>query len=163
MWDDHDREIPIRDARGIPTEFESDQPSKEGNRPRSIRSEHWIKLWELKDSSFKEIGSVLVSPEKPGQLEGEFRYLPLNNPINLYSKSHYMLTMSTRAGDKDHFHDHVAFDGLSPLVNPMVSVIKSVMLNENYPDQIFPIPSFADLHYDYSKFRVPVGPTLRFQ
>ena len=74
-----------------------------------------------------------------------------------------MLTMSTRVGDKDYFHDHVAFDGLSPLVNPMVSVIKSVMLKQNYPNQIFPIPSFADLHSDYSKFRIPVGPTLRFK
>ena len=46
MWDDHDREIPIRDPRGIPKEFGSDQPSKEGKRPRSIRSEHWIKLWD---------------------------------------------------------------------------------------------------------------------
>ena len=163
MWDDHDREIPIRDARGIPTEFGSDQPSRVGTKPRSIKGEHWIKLWEMKNSSFKEIGSVLINPEKSGQLDGEFRYLALKNPINLYTQSHYMLTMSTRAGDKDHFHDHVAFDGLSPLVNPMVSVIKSVMLKKNYPDQIFPIPSFADLHYDYSKFRVPVGPTLRFQ
>ena len=114
-------------------------------------------------SSFKEIGAVLISPEKQGQLEGEFRYLELKNPINLYSKSHYMLTMSTRAGDKDHFHNHAAFDGLSPLVNPVVSIIKSVMLKENYPDQIFPIPSFADLHKDYSLYRLPVGPTLRFQ
>ena len=163
MWDDHDREIPIRDARGIPTEIESDKPSREGDRPRSIRSEHWIKLWEFNDSSFKEIGAVLIGPEKQGQLEGEFRYLELKSPINLYSQSHYMLTMSTRAGDNDYFHDHVAFDGLSPLVSPMVSIIKNVMLRENYPDQTFSIPSFADLHSDYSKFRIPVGPTLRFQ
>ena len=48
--------------------------------------------------------------------------------------------MSTRAGDKDHFHDHVAFDGLSPLVNPKVNVIKSVMIKQNYPNQIFQFP-----------------------
>ena len=121
MWDDHDREIPIRDARGIPTEIMSDQPSREGNKPRSIRGEHWIKLWEIKNSNFKELGAVQITPKKQGQLEGEFRYLSLKYPINLYRNSHYILTMSTRVGDQDHFHDHVAFDGLSPLVNPMVS------------------------------------------
>ena len=74
-----------------------------------------------------------------------------------------MLTMSTRAGDKDHFHDHVAFDGLSPIVNPMVSIIRSVMLKHDYPNQIFPIDSFADLHSGYSLHRLPVGPTLKFK
>jgi hypothetical protein len=74
-----------------------------------------------------------------------------------------MLTMTTQAGDGDHFHDDVAFDGLSPLVNPVVTIVRSVMRKENNPNQIFPIPSFADLHPDYSLYRLPVGPTLRFQ
>ncbi len=163
MWDDHDREIPVRDARGIPTEFGSDQPSRVGTKPRSINGEHWIKLLERENLSFHEIAAVKITPRNQGQLEGEFRYLLLKKPVNLYSNSQYMLTMTTRAGDKDYFHDHVAFDGLPPLVNPIVDVIKCVMLKENYPKQIFSIPSFSDLHSDYSRFRIPVGPTLRFQ
>ena len=163
MWDDHDREMPIRDARGIPTEFASDQPSREGSRPRSIRGEHWIKLWEIKDSNSEEIGAVQITQRTQGQLEGEFRYLELKNPANLSSESKYMLTMSTQAGDQDYFHDNVAFDGLSPLVNPLVTIVKSVMIKNNNPNQIFPIPSFSDLHSEYSLHRLPVGPTLRFQ
>jgi arylsulfatase A-like enzyme len=163
MWDDHDRETPVRDARGIPAEQNSDQPSRSGKTPRSIKSEHEITLWEMTQNSTKEISSVQVSPGKQGSLDGEFRYFELETPIQLSNDFHYMLTMTTQAGDGDHFHDDVAFDGLSPLVNPVVTIVRSVMLKENNPNQIFPIPSFADLHPDYSLYRLPVGPTLRFQ
>jgi hypothetical protein len=163
MWDDHDRETPVRDARGIPAEQNSDQPSRSGKTPRSIKSEHEITLWEMTQNSTKEISSVQVSPGKQGSLDGEFRYFELETPIQLSNDFHYMLTMTTQAGDGDHFHDDVAFDGLSPLVNPLVTIVRSVMLKENNPNQIFSIPSFADLHPDYSLYRLPVGPTLRFQ
>ncbi|NBQ03072.1 MAG: hypothetical protein EBU27_07645 [Opitutae bacterium] len=163
MWDDHDRETPVRDARGIPAEQNSDQPSRSGKTPRSIKSEHEITLWEMTQNSTKKISSVQVSPGKQGSLDGEFRYFELETPIQLSNDFHYMLTMTTQAGDGDHFHDDVAFDGLSPLVNPLVTIVRSVMLKENNPNQIFPIPSFADLHPDYSLYRLPVGPTLRFQ
>jgi len=163
MWDDHDRETPVRDARGVPAEQNSDQPSRSGKTPRSIKSEHEISLWEMTQNSTKKISSVQVSPGKQGSLDGEFRYFELETPIQLSNDFHYMLTMTTQAGDGDHFHDDVSFDGLSPLVNPLVTIVRSVMLKENNPNQIFPIPSFADLHPDYSLYRLPVGPTLRFQ
>ena len=163
MWDDQDRETPIRDARGIPNELVSDQPSRIGNKPRSIQSEHLIKLWEMKTSSFQELITMKISPKNQGQLEGEFRYIALKESISLNSKSKYMLTMSTRAGDNDHFHDDKAFDGLSPLVNPLVKIVRSVMIKNNNPNQIFPIPAFSDLHSDFSLHRLPVGPTLKFK
>ena len=71
--------------------------------------------------------------------------------------------MSTSTGDGDQFHDDVAFDGLSPVINPTVTVIKSLMFKNEYPNQILSIPSFADLDSNYSLYRVPVGPTLRFR
>ena len=117
----------------------------------------------MTQNSTKEISYVQVSPGKQGSLDGEFRYFELETPIQLSNDFHYMLTMTTQAGDGDHFHDDVAFDGLSPFVNPLVTIVRSVMLKVNNPNQIFPIPSFADLHPDYSLYRLPVGPTLRFQ
>jgi len=163
MWDDHEREIPVRDARGIPNGQNSDQASRSGKAPRSIKSEHKITLWKMSQNSTQEMSSFQVSPGKKSSLDGEFRYFKLENPIQLSKDFQYMLTLTTQAGDGDHFHDDVAFDGLSPLVNPLVTIVRSVMLKENNPNQIFPIPSFADLHPDYSLHRLPVGPTLRFQ
>jgi arylsulfatase A-like enzyme len=163
MWDDHEREIPVRDARGIPNGQNSDQASRPGKAPRSLKSEHKITLWKMSQNSTQEISYVQVSPGQKSSLDGEFRYFKLENPIQLSKDFQYMLTLSTQAGDGDHFHDDVAFDGLSPLVNPLVTIVRSVMLKENNPNQIFPIPSFADLHPDYSLHRLPVGPTLRFQ
>ena len=125
MWDDHDREIPVRNARGIPAEFSSDQPSRTGNKPRSISGDHKIRLWEIKNSDFKEIGAVQINSKTQGELEGEFRYLRLNQPVNLSKELTYGLTMSTSTGDGDQFHDDVAFDGLSPVINPTVTVIKA--------------------------------------
>ena len=163
MWDDHDREIPVRNARGIPAEFSSDQPSRTGNKTRSISGDHKIRLWEIKNSDFKEIGAVQINSKTQGELEGEFRYLRLNQPVNLSKELTYGLTMSTSTGDGDQFHDDVAFDGLSPVINPTVTVIKSLMFKNEYPNQILSIPSFADLDSNYSLYRVPVGPTLRFR
>ena len=68
MWDDHDREFPIRSARGLPTEQESDQPSFLGKRPRSIQSQHSIVLWEMKDSAAKERMRVEIGPTNHGIL-----------------------------------------------------------------------------------------------
>jgi hypothetical protein len=71
--------------------------------------------------------------------------------------------MSSTAGDGDHFHDDASFDGLSPIVNPSVTILKSVMFRNMNMNQPLQIPSFADLHPDYSAHRFPVGPTLKFK
>ncbi len=163
MWDDHDRELPIRDARSIPTEQESDQPSRLGKKPRTINSEHWIRLWEIKNSGPQEIAAIQITPKKQGLLEGEFRYLELRKPVSLNIGSIFILTMTTNAGDGDHFHDIASFDGLSPIINPSVTILKSVMFRNMIMHQPFQIPSFADLHPDYSTHRLPVGPTLKFK
>lgn len=163
MWDDHDRELPVRDARGLPTELISDQPSRTGARPRSLENDHEITLWKINHSLTEELSSVVLTPEKPGLLDHEFRYFELKKPVQLFNNHLYMITMTTRTEDGDHFHDDVAFDGLSPLVNPLVTIVRSVLIKKDNPSQIFPIPSFADLHPDYSLHRLPVGPTLRFQ
>ena len=125
--------------------------------------DHKIRLWEIKNSDFKEIGAVQINSKTQGELEGEFRYLRLNQPINLSKELIYGLTMSTSTGDGDHFHDDVAFDGLSPVINPTVTVIKSLIFKNEFPNQILSIPSFADLDSNYSLYRLPVGPTLRFR
>ena len=163
MWDDHDREFPIRSARGLPTEQESDQPSFLGKRPRSIQSQHYIILWEIKDSAPKERMRVEIGPTNQGKLEGEFRYVPLPKPVALSGGTHFILSMSTTTGDGDHFHDDVSFDGLSPLVNPKVKIIRSLTFKDSRPIRVQAIPSFADLSLDYSSHRLPVGPTLKFK
>ena len=104
-----------------------------------------------------------MAPGKSGELEGEFRYLKLDRPIALEKGAKYLLTMSTIAGDGDHFHDPSAYDGLSPIINPKVRVVRSVLFRNGEMERTLAIPSFGDLHSDYSAFRIPVGPTIRFR
>ena len=164
MWDDHDREQPVRAARGIPTERVPDQPSRTGKKPRTLQSSHLIILWEKRGKVPTKIARVEMKSGSPGELNGEFRYLELGQEIDMRKGKRYLLTMTTKAGDGDHFHDPVAYDGLSPVINPSVKIIRN-RLFRNAGDWVngLAIPSFADLHHDHSAFRVPVGPTLRFR
>ena len=163
MWDDHDRESPLRPARGIPSEKERDQPSREGKKPRTLKSPHLIALWKRNGKSLKRITGVELQDGNPGELVGEFRYLKLNQPAFLTKGEKYLLTMTTRAGDGDHFHDPASFDGLSPLIHPKVRIIRSFLFRDGEMNRGMAIPSFADLRADHASFRIPVGPTLRFK
>ena len=165
MWDDHDRENPVRAARSIPEENQSDQPSRQGKSPRTIKSPHTITLWKIDGNleSLKEIDRVYIKVGKTGELDGEFRFLKLDQPIRLTRGSRYVVTMDSMTGDGDHFHDPVSFDGISPLVNPSVRIIRSVMFRNNQFDRAYPLPSFTDLDPDYSSYRLPVGPTIQFE
>jgi hypothetical protein len=163
MWDDHDRELPIRLARQLPTDLNSDQPSRTGRNPRNIQNNHFIRLWEIKITGTKKIAEIQIGPKHKSILEGEFRYGLLKTPVSLQGNSQFLLTMSTTAGDGDHFHDPASFDGLSPLVNPKVKILGNFMIKNNFMEYEQEIPSFADLDPQYSNFRIPVGPTLKFK
>ena len=163
MWDDHDREQPVRSARGIPTENESDQPSRTGKKPRTLKSPHLISLWRNEDRALEKMASLQLTPGNSGELVGEFRYFKLTRPIKLFKDTRYSLTMSSKAGDGDHFHDPAAFDGLSPLINPNVRIIRSLFIRKNEGESSLPIPAFADLHPDYFELRIPVGPSILFE
>ena len=163
MWDDHDRESPLRPARGIPREKERDRPSREGKKARTLESPHLIALWKRNEKSLKRITDVELQNGNPGELVGEFRYLKLDQPVFLSKGEKYLLTMTTRAGDGDHFHDPASFDGLSPLIHPKVRIIRSFLFRDGKIDWEMAIPSFADLRADHASFRIPVGPTLRFE
>ena len=164
MWDDHDKDSGVRPARNLPTEYDRDQPSLAGPKKRRISAPHRIKLYELDDSGeAKAIASVEASPQKQGTLEGEFRYLALARKVKVTKGARYLLTMSTAVGDGDHFHDPASFDGLSPLVCPSVEIIRSMLLRGDSPNAPESIPAFSDLDAAYSRHRLPVGPTLKFQ
>ncbi|MBP51612.1 MAG: hypothetical protein CMI27_00535 [Opitutae bacterium] len=163
MWVDHDRELPVRSARGIPNEKESDQPSRTGKQPRTIKGPHVISLYKITDQNCTPIVNVTMNPGTTGDLVGEFRYLRLEKPISIKKNSKFLLTMSTTAGDGDYFHDPVSFDGLSPLINSTVKIIRSCLFKSGQMNESLAIPAFEDLHPNYHKFRIPVGPTLRFQ
>ena len=96
----------------------------------------------------------------PGEWENEFRYLALPAPTCLKEGRVYRLTMSTSAGDGDHFRDPVAFDGLSPQIHPSVEIIRSVLVRGTKASAI---PGTGDMNASYSAHRLPVGPTLRFE
>ena len=98
MWDDHDRELPIRLARQLPTDLNSDQPSRTGRNPRNIQNNHFIRLWEIKITGTKKIAEIQIGPKHKSILEGEFRYGLLNTPVSLPVNSQFLLTMSTTAG-----------------------------------------------------------------
>ena len=161
MWDDHEKDTPVRPARNIPTEFDRDQPGAGGINPGSIRAPHAISLHQIhQNGEVSAIAALVMNPGKPGEWENEFRYLPLPSPVPLSQGGHYRLTMSTSAGDGDQFRDPAAFDGLSPLTHPCVEIIRSVLIRNG---QAGAIPGFGDMNESYSAHRLPVGPTLRFQ
>ena len=163
MWDDHDREKPVRSARGIPTEHQSDQPSRLGKNPRNLSSEHLLSLWLLSENGPVSLAEVEIGPVNQGSLEGEFRFLPLKRTLSLKAGTRLRLSMSTQTDDGDYFHDPASFDGLSPLIHPQVRIIRSIChkrANSLHPAML---PSFSDLDPDYSAHRLPVGPTLKFQ
>ena len=164
MWDDQVKDGGVRPARNLPTEGDRDQPSLASPKKRRIASPHLIKLYELDDSrEAKVIASAETSPQKQGKMEGEFRYIELVDKVKLIKGQRYLLTMSTAAGDGDHFHDPASYDGLSPLVCPSIEVIRSVLLRGDDPNAPEPIPAFGDLAAAHSRHRLPVGPTLKFQ
>lgn len=160
IWDDHPKDVPVRPARNVPTEFDRDHPGIGGGKRGFIQSPHLIRLDEIdKSGGVTAIARLEIPTGNPGEWENEFRYLPLPEPASLRKNTNYRITMSTSVGDGDHFRDPVAFDGLSPLVHPAVEVIRSVLVCE---DRVTAIPAFGDMSDSYSAHRLPVGPTLRF-
>lgn len=164
MWDDHTKDTGARPPRNVPTEHDRDQPSLGGGNKSGIVSPHIIRLYELNESGeAKVIASINVSPKNAGDLEGEFRYATLGKPVFLKKGNRYLLTMSSKAGDGDSFHDPTSFDGLSPLVSGSIDVLRSVLVRDNAVDKRGAIPGFSDMAEEYSKYRLPVGPTLKFK
>ena len=164
LWDDHDRDQPIRSARAIPDETQRDQPSLPDpkGRRRGLKTAHTVRLIAVDTTPPTEIARVTVPEGTKAELEGAFRYVALSKPIALQPNQRYALLTTTTAGDGDHFKSPDAFDGLSPLVHPYVNIVRSLLIRNGHLSQPQPIPSFSDLSPDHSRHRLPVGPTLKF-
>lgn len=161
MWDDHQKDKPVRPARNIPTEFDRDHPGIGNGKRGVISSPHTIRLDIIGESGKAEsIAQLEVSAGNSGEWENEFRYFLLPTQVSLKNGRTYRLTMSTSPGDGDRFRDPVSFDGLSPLVHPAVEVICAVLIRAN--GDAVAIPAFADMSKSYSSHRLPVGPTFKF-
>ena len=164
MWDDHIKDAPVRPARNIPTEHSRDRPTLSDRHKTGLTASHSIRLYEVDSSGGVRVVAHLDLPiGSKGELENEFRYFPLPDSVSLQQSHVYRLTMSTTAGDGDQFHDPYGFDGLSPLIHPMVKVIRSVLIRNGRQHEPALIPAFADMDDAYSAHRVPVGPTLRIE
>ena len=165
MFDDHDKDAPIRAARSAPTERDRDQPSTQPaqNKKRQIAANHVLRLLRIESDGQIELARCQLSPKDAGELHDSFRYIRLNKPVRLQQNATYILLMSTEAADGDHFHDSVSFDGLSPLLNPDVVVRRSMLVRNEDVHRAMGLPSFEDLSDSYSRSRVPTGPTLLFQ
>jgi hypothetical protein len=101
---------------------------------------------------------------KPGtsdELIRSFRYMRLPEPVQLEQGLTYVLLMSTQAADGDHFRDPVSFDGLSPQINPHLMIQRSLLFRGGSSSSHIDVPAFEDLTNSYSRYRMPVGPTLR--
>ncbi len=161
MWDDQNKDAPVRPARNVPTEFDRDRPTLGDNKNKGgLAAPHTIRLDEVDSSGeVKQIAHLDLPAGNQGEWENEFRYVALPEPVSLRKGSVYRITMSTSAGDGDHYHDPAAFDGLSPVIHPAVEVIRSVLLRDA---QSAAIPAFSDMDEAYSQYRLPVGPTLKF-
>lgn len=164
MWDDHDADRPVRAARAVPDDDENDQPSRfitQKNR-RRIEAPHVLRLLRLEANERIELARIEIAPGEAGDLRDSFRYFTLNEPVVLSEKTDYLLLMSTRAADGDHFRDPAAFDGLLPLVHPNIHVERSILIRPGSTGNMTGIPAFEDLTESFSNHRAPVGPTLRF-
>lgn len=161
LWDDQNKDSPARPARNVATEFDRDQPSLGNNKNKSgLVAPHVIRLEKLDASGKARILAKLDIPEgSQGTLENEFRYFSLPEAVPLHTGQTYRLTMTTAPGDGDHFHDPGSFDGLPPVVHRDVEVVRAVLVRDRHSEAI---PAFADMHEDYAAFRLPVGPTLKF-
>ena len=164
MWDDHDADRPVRAARSVPRDGDSDQPSgfiTQKNR-RQIRAPHVLRLLRLEQNEPVEIAHIEIAPGEAGQLQNSFRYFPMKKPVMLSEKTEYVLLMSTRAADGDQYRDPAAFDGLPPQIHPDVHVQRSILVRQRNMGTLTSIPAFEDLSESFSRYRAPVGPTLRF-
>ena len=163
LWDNHDADRPARAARAVPSDDQNDQPSRfitQKNR-RQIKAPHVLRLLRVEANQQTEMARIEIAAGAKGELHNSFRYFPLQEPVSLKENTTYLLLMSTQAGDGDPFRDPAAFDGLSPLIHPDVRVERSVLIRPSGKSRTA-IPAFEDLHGSYSRFRAPVGPTLRF-
>ena len=164
MWDDHDADRPVRAARAVPADSDSDQPSRfitQKNR-RRIEAAHVLRLLKLDENEPAELVRIDVAANDAGELHKSFRYFALKEPVPLEENTTYVMLMSTRAADGDQFRDPSAFDGLSPIVHPHILINRSVLLRPRIT-KYTSIPAFEDLSGSYSRYRAPLGPTLLFQ
>ena len=163
MFDDHDREKPVRAARSIPLDHERDQPSKSplSGRNHSLENPHVIRLLVCSEDKQVELAQIQLKPGTSDELTRSFRYIRLPEPVPLEQGLTYVLLMSTQVADGDHFRDPVSFDGLSPQLNPDIIVQRSLLLRGDSLSGYIDVPAFEDLTDSYSKYRMPVGPTLR--
>ena len=165
MFDDHDKDRPIRPARSVPTEHWRDQPSLHAaqSKKRRIAANHVLRLLHIESDKPIEIARSQVSPKGAGELRDSFRYLRLPEPVRLKQNVTYVLLMSTEVADGDRFRDPASFDGLSPLVHPDVIVRRSILVRGEHAFNAAELPAFEDLNDSYSSHRATIGPTLWFQ
>ncbi|MEE2935592.1 MAG: sulfatase-like hydrolase/transferase [Planctomycetota bacterium] len=168
MFDDHNKDLASRPARSVPTERNRDQPSRQvtQNKNRQISASHRLRLLRVNAGNDArppiEIARCLVTVQNAGELRDAFRYIRLEKPVRLQQNVKYILLMSTEAADGDRFRDPASFDGLSPVIHPDVIVQRSLLIRGENLNAASVIPAFEDLNASYSRFRLPVGPTLLF-
>lgn len=164
MFDDHDKDAPIRPARAVPTEHQRDQPSLHSaqSKKRRIVSNHVLRLLRIESDKPTEVARCQVSPGDAGELRDSFRYIRLKEPVRLKQNVTYVLLMSTQVADGEHFRDPASFDGLSPLLHPDVIVRRSWLVRGENVRSATGLPAFEDLSNSYSRYRAPIGPTLLF-
>lgn len=165
MFDDPDKDASSRDARSVPSELNRDQPTTPStqNKKRRIVSNHVLRLLRIESDGHVEIARCQISPEDAGEFRNAFRYIELTTPVRLKQNVTYILLMSTVVADGDRFRDPASFDGLSPLVHPDVVVQRGMLVRNRNVINAVGVPAFEDLHHSYSRYRIPLGPTLLFQ
>lgn len=164
IWDDHDVDGPVRAARAVPRDHDSDLPPKfiTRDKRRQLKAPHVLRLLRVESKERIEVARIKIAEGEDGELHNSFRYFRLKKTVTLVENSSYVLLMSTRAGDGDPFRDPAAFDGLSPLIHPDIDIKRSLLFRRQNTTRRSRFPSFEDLDDSYYRYRAPVGPTLRF-
>ncbi len=97
-------------------------------------------------------------------LQGEFRYVDLAEPVSLTAGATYALSVDTAVDDGDLFHHFAAYSAVSPLPSFVVGAFVARVSADPgaYPDQ-YPdgADGAANRHPDMFRHRMFVGPNAR--
>ncbi len=155
MWDD---------AAGDYTYNESSSLSdgKTAGYPNGLSANHTVRLF---DGQTKQLLASVTVKNGNSYLQGEFRYVDLPQPIQLFANRTYALTMTTNPGDGDLFHHFAPFTAIGPIPSERVGnfVARIGTHDADYPNR-YPdgADGTANRHPDMFRHRMFVGPNARF-
>lgn len=106
MWDDGAADVANQESLYLNPDGDT------AGSPDGLAVGHWVRLFDK--SSGQQLAAVEIS-DLNSTLNGEFRYVSLDQTVTLQAGAQYALTMSTTAADGDLFHSPTPTTGTSAI------------------------------------------------